>query len=601
VKKRPMLLSYRLRISLTIALFAIIPFSILSAIYFSTEKTKWEQTALTQYSQILDLSKSQLDRGIQELENKILFVKNDTTIRNYLNRIQKLTLSEELEFITELREAASAVSVDSEKLTVRWYSQYSKHAYGEYCYRMEDLQTLHRGSDADLQAIFDLESNEILTCVHNFAADPDRHRVYVYTKVSNESGPEHILEMSIPVAEMLYIDQGELSEDYVLGVQLPLEEQTQMIVLHGDPAQAQQRLEKYYQTGSCRGYYPLEAELSEWPGSRITCLLEDDFVSKQILGTVIGIAGIFVLLLVVVLVCSYVVARLLTGKVVQFVERVSLELRNSTVQGDEPADSDFSDIEQRVRELAYCSREYGKQLEAYEMEKKKMELELLQLRFSPHFLYNTLGSIRYQVKDQRIRESIDSLIAYYRIVLSKGSLVISIESEIQMIKEYLNLQTFAFDLKNVEFVYEIDDAVKPYSIIKHLLQPIVENALEHGIRGKDTGAVLTIRARLCDDNVVFEVEDTGIGMTQEQIDRVMAQPCGEQQIGGYGVYNVIQRIKTYYGPEYGVQYTSKPGKGTRVTITIPQKTNAQSALQEEKYRISQNTIAEGKAYERTDS
>lgn len=180
-----------------------------------------------------------------------------------------------------------------------------------------------------------------------------------------------------------------------------------------------------------------------------------------------------------------------------------------------------------------------------------------------------MGSIRYQVKEERIRKSIDSLIAYYRIVLSKGSLFISIESEIQMIQEYLKLQTFAFDLKNVQYVYEIEENVKECIIVKHLLQPIVENALEHGVRGTDTEATITVRARLQDENVVFEVEDTGVGMTQEQITLVTTKPPRGFQLGGYGVYNVIQRIKAYYGQEYGVEFFSQLGKGTRVVITIP--------------------------------
>lgn len=281
--------------------------------------------------------------------------------------------------------------------------------------------------------------------------------------------------------------------------------------------------------------------------------------------------SIFVVLILMVLAGSYITSRLLTRKVIHFIEHVNYELSDEEAKKnyEKHKGKDFTDIEQRISELVYSSREYGKQLEAYEVEKKQMELELLQMRFNPHFLYNTLGSIRYQVKEERIRKSIDSLIAYYRIVLSKGSLFISIESEIQMIQEYLKLQTFAFDLKNVQYVYEIEEDVKECIIVKHLLQPIVENALEHGVRGTDTEATITVRARLQDENVVFEVEDTGVGMTQEQITLVTTKPPRGFQLGGYGVYNVIQRIKAYYGQEYGVEFFSQLGKGTRVVITIP--------------------------------
>jgi sensor histidine kinase YesM len=170
------------------------------------------------------------------------------------------------------------------------------------------------------------------------------------------------------------------------------------------------------------------------------------------------------------------------------------------------------------------------------------------------FLYNTLGSIRYQIKDERIRKSIDSLISYYRIVLSKGALLVSIESEIKMIEDYLNLQVFSFDIQNIQVVYHIDESVKKYMIVKHLLQPIIENALEHGVRGKEEGGTIFVNAGLEGENVVFEIKDTGVGMTPEQIKEVTSGVSGSGQSGGYGIYNVIQRIKAYYGPQYGVEF-----------------------------------------------
>jgi sensor histidine kinase YesM len=302
-------------------------------------------------------------------------------------------------------------------------------------------------------------------------------------------------------------------------------------------------------------------------------LIHEDEVSESFRSSTLKIGGLFALFITMILAGSYLTSWLLTRKVYQFIERVDYELSDGTAGKSDKRRpfKDFSNIEERVRELAYYSREYGKQLEAYEVEKKQLELELLQMRFNPHFLYNTLGSIRYQVKDPRIRKSIDSLIAYYRIVLSKGSRFISIASEIQMVREYLNLEIFAFDLKNVQCVYEIDEEAEKLQIVKHLLQPIVENALEHGVRSSENVATITIRARLQGENVVIEVEDTGIGMTPEQIETITTKPCSSPVGGGYGVYNVIQRIKTYYGSDYGVEFTSELGKGTVVTITIPQE------------------------------
>ena len=573
MKKRPTLFSYRLRVSLAMALFAIIPFSIMGMHFINAEKTKMEETALAQYTQVLEVKREQLNRSFQEMENKVLYVKNSTSIRSSLNRLSKLNLVEKLEFVFELQEAEKAVSTGQEELSLRWYSDLYDHNYGGYCYSREDLAAAYADRPEELQKIYDLESNETLLLLRDLQSGAGGQAVSVYTKIASTRDSGYVLEMTMPINAADFHVQVELPASSFVGAQLVLNGEPQIIVLQGNGKNDRAKLEEFYAPGKCQGYYPLDITMPELGESRITCMLQEKYVYDMFRASITQMVVIFAVLVLAVLACSYVTSRLLSQRVIRFIERVDCELESGTQKIEQPKkiDAEFSDIEQRIRELAYCSREYGEQLKAYEVEKKQMELELLQMRFNPHFLYNTLGSIRYQVKEPRIRKSIDSLIAYYRIVLSKGSLLISIASEIQMIQEYLNLQTFAFDLQNVQVVYEIEEDVKQYTIVKHLLQPIVENALEHGVRGAENGGTITIRARLQGDDVVFEVEDTGVGMTPEHIGLVTSKPCAGLQGGGYGVYNVIQRIKTYYGPEYGIEFFSVLGKGTRVILTIPRR------------------------------
>ncbi len=572
MKKRRSILSYRLRIALVMALFAMVPFFAMSSGFVAAEQAKWESTALAQYLQIIDSNKEHMDRGFREMESKILYVKNNYDIRTGLNRMDQLTLAEKLDLVFSMREAENAVNINNDSMSLRWYSPDVTDAFGGYCYPMVELAAYYGADPSDLKDIAQLENNETLILIRQPDTPRDQYKVCIYTKIINPAGTDHILEMTIPLDGLLAHTQPALLNRCFLGARLEINGKPRTLLLHGDQKTALAAVETFYETGVCAGYYPLEASVTELPNSGIVCLLEEDFVSELFRSSTLKLTGFFALFIIMILAGSYLTSWLLTRKVYQFIDRVDLELGDGVaIKTDQKRrDKDFSDIEKRVRELALCSREYGKQLEAYELEKKQMELELLQMRFNPHFLYNTLGSIRYQVKEQRIRKSIDSLINYYRIVLSKGSLLISIDSEIQMIREYLNLETFAFDLQNVRYIYEIDEDVKGLLIVKHLLQPIVENALEHGVRSSENGASITIRARLQDQNVIIEVEDTGIGMTAEQIAAITTKPSGNPLSGGYGVYNVIQRIKTYYGPEYGVEFASEPGKGTLVTITIPQ-------------------------------
>jgi len=577
MRKRSTLLSYRMRISLAMALFAIIPFVIMFIGYISAEEPRLAQNVLSQHVQMLEVYNEQLRRGFQELQTKTLYVKNNLTIRNYLNRMPTLSMVDKLQFVSEMQEIENAISVDNNELMVRWYSEYSDYSYGGYCYTKDELSASYTGNEVYLTRIYELGTNETLTVIRGPENGFDEHLVSVYTKIDNINGSDHILEISLPIAEMVYPSQFELPGNHLIGIHFSQGSEGQTVALLESHDDAQARLEEYYQTGQCKGYYSLEIESSTQHEWRIACLLQNEYVYKLFWDSRLPLVFFALVLIVMVLGCSYITSRLLTRRVIQFITHIDDELSHESPEqstdGNEGAD--LSDIAQRVRGLMERSREQGKQLEAHKLEMKRMELELLQMRFNPHFLYNTLGSIRYQIRDQRIIKSIDSLIAYYRIVLSKGSLVISIESEVQMIREYLNLQTFAFNLQNISYIYEIEEDVKKYTIIKHLLQPIVENALDHGVRGTSGSATITIRARLENENVVFEVEDTGVGMTQEQIAQVTSFPSSSLQVGGYGVYNAIQRIKTYYGQEYGIEYFSEPGKGTLARITIPQKSDAE--------------------------
>lgn len=576
MKKRPALLSYRMRISLAMALFALIPLMILIIGYIVVGEEQLTRSVLSQHLQALEVYDQQLSRGLQEVQARALYVKNDTTIRNYLNRMQTLDMSEKLQFISELQEIESAISVDSNELALRWYSDYTDHSYGGFCYTKEDLSAIYAGNPEDLDRILNMEINEALTLIREPENDLQKHTVSVYTKINNVNGSDHILEVSMPIAAMVHSTRFELPGNPCIGISFTQTGEGQPMVLLDNQADAHKRLETYFQTGECENCYPLEITATTQPNGKLVCLLETEYVWELFGKARLPFVGMIFVMIVMVLVCSYITSRLLTRKVIGFIEHIDEELSHERAKQSDEDDTgkELSDISQRVRELVDRSREQGKRLEAHKLEKKQMELELLQMRFNPHFLYNTLGSIRYQVKDRKIIQSIDSLIAYYRIVLSKGSLLISIEAEIQMIQEYLKLQTFAYNLQNIAYVYEIEDGAKQYTVIKHLLQPIVENALEHGVRGTSDAATITIRAHLRDQNVVFEVEDTGVGMTPEQIVQMTTAPSSTS-VGGYGVYNVIQRIKTYYGPEYGVEFLAEPGKGTLARITIPQKTTAE--------------------------
>ena len=164
---------------------------------------------------------------------------------------------------------------------------------------------------------------------------------------------------------------------------------------------------------------------------------------------------------------------------------------------------------------------------------------------------------------------VNALARLFRISISRGHELISIEKEIEHAKSYLKIQNFRY--KN-QFTYdfEVDDTCLSYLCNKITLQPIIENAIYHGIdRMVDEGRI-EIRIFPDHEKIVFEVEDNGVGMTEEQCQEILQKDSGDK--AGIGIKNVNDRIKIYFGEEYGITIRSELDEGTCVTITMPKIT-----------------------------
>lgn len=223
----------------------------------------------------------------------------------------------------------------------------------------------------------------------------------------------------------------------------------------------------------------------------------------------------------------------------------------------------------------FIKQEYEKSLEIkdYQLEllkasneRKILEFALLQAQINPHFIYNALSSIKWAVVasgNHKLGEIIDSLVNFFRMSLKKENFI-TIEEELLIVKEYVAVQQLINDGK-FEFVFEIDDDLKSCYCIKLLLQPIVENAVIHGLNAKTNDGILTLNIEEDDDYVMFLVSDNGDG-----IDSVKSSQFNTYH--GFGVKNIISRLKLYFGDRYLFNIESKKGEGTIVTIGIPKLT-----------------------------
>lgn len=204
-----------------------------------------------------------------------------------------------------------------------------------------------------------------------------------------------------------------------------------------------------------------------------------------------------------------------------------------------------------------------------EISLRKTELNALQAQINPHFLYNTLDSIAWMCEEERTQEAVkmvNALAKLFRISISKGHELITIEKELQHASSYLQIQNFRYR-NQFQYKIEVDENCKEYLCNKITLQPIIENAIYHGLdRMVDEGEI-SIRISQSNDEVIMIVEDNGLGMSQEQCEEIIHREDSNRT--GIGIKNVHDRIQIYFGENYGLFIESELDVGTKVVIRMP--------------------------------
>ncbi len=205
---------------------------------------------------------------------------------------------------------------------------------------------------------------------------------------------------------------------------------------------------------------------------------------------------------------------------------------------------------------------------------REAELRLLQEQINPHFLYNTLDAIIWLTESGETKKAvqmIQDLSSFFRVSLSKGESQITVKEEREHVRSYLEIQHYRYqDIMEYEILF--DEEILGYHIQKLTLQPIVENALYHGIKNKRGKGRITVTGEITGNDILFTIKDNGIGMNEEQLenlrDRISGKVHDERQ-HGFGMYNVEKRLEMQYGSAYGITVSSEYNEGTVVKVLIP--------------------------------
>ena len=257
-------------------------------------------------------------------------------------------------------------------------------------------------------------------------------------------------------------------------------------------------------------------------------------------------------------------------RTMQEVENGNTDVRMEPSGDDEIAQliGSFNQMMDEMDALMEEKVEYGRQI-------KNLELKALQAQINPHFLYNSLDLINCTAISHNIPEiskMVNALSKFYRLSLSKGQEIISLRDEIKHVNLYLQIQNLRFD-NRIQVTWNLDPEADDCRVIKIILQPLIENAVIHGIFEKTSkSGCLNISTRRSHDDIYITIQDDGVGMDAQTLTKNFTPSVSGEiadTTGGYGVRNIHDRMKLAYGEIYGLSCTSTIGKGTTVTVHIP--------------------------------
>lgn len=282
---------------------------------------------------------------------------------------------------------------------------------------------------------------------------------------------------------------------------------------------------------------------------------------------------VIVISILVIFICgslSYNIVRPVNG-LVEVTNQISKG--DFSVRAGSANTSEIDSLSHSVNHMAKNLDLLVNQIKEDERKMRQAELRLLQEQINPHFLYNTLDTIVWLIEsgmEKEAEEMVVSLSDFFRLVLNHGKEYNTIKDEERHITSYLKIQQVRYQ-DILEYDIQIPTELYDYQILKMTLQPLVENALYHGIKYKRAKGAIKVHGKKDGDIIILSVEDNGVGMEEDEVKRLREEinrPCKETQ-KGFGLANVNERIKMNFGAKYGMKIESEKGKGTTVHVIIP--------------------------------
>lgn len=305
-----------------------------------------------------------------------------------------------------------------------------------------------------------------------------------------------------------------------------------------------------------------------------------ELVRGEVRNVAAAVLGIALAVVVIILAFIYLYSKKVTDPVRELCAAMEEFEKNA-------ADFEYSRSFQ-IREIDLLSQSFShmvgrikllmEQIKNEEISLRKTELKALQAQINPHFLYNTLDSIQWMCEQGKMQDAVKmvgALAKLFRISINRGYEFVTVEDELNHAKSYLIIQSYRYK-NQFSYRFEVEGQVLQYLCNKVTLQPIIENAIYHGIGRMVDEGELVITAREDGTDIVFSVQDNGVGMTEEQCCNILRKDAPGSS--GIGLKNVNDRLKIYFGEPYGITIHSVPDEGTTVFVRFPKKEDNQREL-----------------------
>lgn len=323
------------------------------------------------------------------------------------------------------------------------------------------------------------------------------------------------------------------------------------------------------------GSYQIRSELSPYTGWRTVGVFSMDEVMSSVNTIVYILFTCVIISLVLVVIVSFKFSRTLTNPIFKLKRLMKqAESGDLTVRFNFQHNDEIGELGQSFNHMIARIDQLIQMVYVEQENKRTAEMKSLQEQIKPHFLYNTLDTISWMARDydaEDIVRLVDALTNMFRIGLSHGKDIITVKEEITHVSNYLYIQKIRYKDK-LNYVIHVDESLYAVEVPKLILQPLVENAIYHGVKAKRGGGTITITGVPEGENLVFTVQDDGAGMLQEKVEelnRRMSERSVLDEKKSFGLFYIRERIQLCYGKGYGVHVESALGEGTRVTITLP--------------------------------